>query len=729
MKIEYKLALARQMLIISLLVFLAFFQGVYGIEITVNGVDNGEGGTVGLSFDLAEDATLEGKIAINGATVMPSTAISGPVSKFEETHAVKDATGKSASVSVKVLNAPNGLTYSSYVLPYEGTVSARPWVSAEQWLTVPRADSIRTTASASYGALSADVILEETKSSSLGDYVTLADYYGKAYASASQVDALQTAESASATSIRAYGQAKDSSSSLSIDTTINGLSGSSASIKGLEASSSAGTSTQITQSEHIKGTFTSTAKSGTLAKTRTSNYGTEYDLETKAAKGSSPTGIVGYYVDIANPSANKIQGAVNAAASRDSINVASGRYFENIYIDKSLSVKGAGSGSTIVDGNKAGTVFTLGNSNPNIDVILSGMSITGGKANYGGGIRSRARLTVEDSSLFGNTANYGGGAIYNAGTLNLVGNSISYNTATAKSAAPYSLGGGVYNSGTLTLTDNSMDHNYADGGGAIYNYGWGSGGAKLTMNSGRISDNTARFNGGAIWNDGVFTLNSGSLDRNSAMYGGAVFNWGIFDQLGGSMTYNHAIRSATPDPRQPAYYGGAGGAVFSDDNIGAYNIKGGSIKYNTADHLGGGVYQSGRCTMTGGEISYNHAQHGGGMVNDIESAGYFTMSGGSIDHNTADLYGGGLLNYGTATLKGGSISNNQAKLGGGIMADWGSKPITFSGTTLKIQNNKASIPDYQSSWYKGWGVYLADTRPTMINGFNPSTQVTSNTHV
>jgi len=305
-----------------------------------------------------------------------------------------------------------------------------------------------------------------------------------------------------------------------------------------------------------------------------------------------------------------------------------------------------------------------------VDVTLSGLGITNGKADNGGGIISGARLTVKDSTIFGNTANNRGGGIYSTGTLNLIGDSIRYNTATAKSTAPYSLGGGIFNSGTMTLTSGSIDHNYADGGGAIYNSGYGSGGAKLTMNGGTINDNTARFNGGGIWNDGVFTLNSGSLDRNSAMYGGAVFNWGIFDQVGGSMTYNHAIKSATRDPRQPAYYGGDGGAVFSDDNTGAYNIKGGSIKYNIADHLGGGVYQSGRSTMTGGEISYNHALHGGGMVNDIESAGYFTMSGGSIDHNTADNYAGGLLNYGTATLKGGSISSNQAKLGGGIMADW-----------------------------------------------------------
>ena len=233
---------------------------------------------------------LDSEVVIDGAAITPTTAISGPISKFEQTHAVKDSTGKSASVSVNVVNAPNGLTYESYVLPGEGTVTAQPWVSAEQWLTVPKADSIKASASASYGTLSADVSIEEVKGSSLGDYVTLTDYYGKAYASATQVYALQTAAEGSAKSIRVYGQASDGSTSLSIDTPINGLSGSAASLKGLDASSSAGISTQVTQKEHVKGAFTSTAKSGTQTRTRTSNYGTEYDLNMKAAKGSSPQG-------------------------------------------------------------------------------------------------------------------------------------------------------------------------------------------------------------------------------------------------------------------------------------------------------------------------------------------------------------------------------------------------------------------------------------------------------
>ena len=63
-------------------------------------------------------------------------------------------------------------------LPGEGTVAAQPSVSAEQWLTVPKADSIVTKAASSYGTLSSDVGLEETKGSSTGDYVTLNGYDG-----------------------------------------------------------------------------------------------------------------------------------------------------------------------------------------------------------------------------------------------------------------------------------------------------------------------------------------------------------------------------------------------------------------------------------------------------------------------------------------------------------------------------------------------------------------------
>lgn len=722
MMLKCDLAGAGKACLVFIIAMGAIIQGACGIDVTVSGSGADGSSSVSMNLRPSYDTSLDAQLTVDGGTVIPELRSIGPISLFEERHDVVDSTGKRASVYVKVVNAKDGLTYSSQVIPKEGWTSAQPYVSAEQWLNVPRADSIKVSASANYGNLFAYTQMQEDKGSSSADYVTLEDYHGKGYASATQVDALQTANEVSGKSIEIYGDANDGSFSKGMELWV---AGSATNIKALDTSSSAGTATQAALSGHINGGFISKSGVGTQTKTRTSNYGTEYDLDMKAAKGSSPTGIVGYYVDINNPAANKIQSAVNATSNGDTVNVASGRYIENVKIDKSLSVKGYGEGSTIVDANKAGIVFTVGKANPNVDVILSGMNITGGNsANYGGGIYNLARLTVTDSTIFRNNAANGGG-IFNEGTLNMIGDSISYNTANAKSVAPYSRGGGIYNAGTLTLTSNSMDHNYADEGGAIYSQG----GAKMTMTSSTINDNKARFNGGGIYNDGVFTLNSGSIDHNIAMYGGGIFNFGTVTQNGGNIDFNKVVEGY--DPRQPWVEGGYGGGVYNDENIGSFNLIGGSINHNSAPNDAGGVYNSGHFNLIGGSINYNNAVSGGGVLSDYESPCIFTMTGGSINYNVAKEHGAGILNYGPLILKGGSISNNQALTGygGGIFADWGSQQVTFSGTTVKVQNNKAHIPASQTGWYKSLGVYFGNTVPTQVSGFNPSTQVTSNSRI
>lgn len=63
-----------------------------------------------------------------------------------------------------------------------------------------------------------------------------------------------------------------------------------------------------------------------------------------------------------------------------------GTYLDNVAIDRSLSITGAGAKKTTVDGGKAGTVFTI--NNPAV-VTLSGMTITNGFSRggfLGGGI-------------------------------------------------------------------------------------------------------------------------------------------------------------------------------------------------------------------------------------------------------------------------------------------------------------------------------------------------------
>ncbi len=727
-----KLAKAMQVLIVSLLVSMALVQGVYGIQLTASGGSNSESGSVAMNFGLAKDATLNTELVINGAAITPTTAISGSISKFEQTHAVKDSTGKSASVSVNVVNAPNGLTYESYVLPGEGVVTVQPWVSAEQWLTVPKADSIKTIESASYGTLSADLGIDVVKGSSLGDYTTLTGYYGKAFASATQVDTIQTATDGSAKSIRIYGHANDGSASFSIDTPITGISGSTASFKVLDALSSAGTSTQVTQKEHIKGGFTSTAKAGSKTITRTSNYGTEYDLNMLAQKvGLSPvaTGILGYYVDITNPSANRIQGAVSAAAAGDSINVASGKYLENVQIDKSLFVKGAGKGSTIVDGKKAGSVFSLGKLSPNVDVTLSSMTIQNGAASYGAGIWNRGRTTVTDSTVSGNVANYEGGGIINSGQLTIQGASdISGNTAQS--------GGGIVNFGTLKLDGSKISGNTASSnGGGIVNdatmtmtgstlsgnsaaNGWGGGiasfGASTTViTSSQITGNHAAQFGGGIVSESTGTITGTIISGNDAKWGGGIYGDGfntiskstvsgnIATEYGGGILNDRvmSITDSTITGNMAKTNGGGGIANYGDmvNSAGEVDysgvgttyrqadliVSGTTISNNVATDYGGGVASDGIAEITGCIITGNKAPRGAGVYN----AGSMKITGNSISGNIASLFGGGIYNDGTTTINDGSISGNIAKLNGGGIYSYNT---LFVGGTTQITNNEAT---------------------------------------
>ena len=181
----------------------------------------------------------------------------------------------------------------------------------------------------------------------------------------------------------------------------------------------------------------------------------------------------------------KIQDAVDALPSGGMVKVLSGTYTENVNIDKSLAVNGVGSGLTIVDGQKAGSVFSIGNLNKDVDVSLS--KITARNGNNTGGIYNNGRLTVNDCIISGNTANPDGGGIYNNfGLVTVNGGSIDTNTADR-------CGGGIFNwGGTVYLLRGSVSYNRAQAGTGIYNTG------SLTMKGGSINHNVAYMNGGGI---------------------------------------------------------------------------------------------------------------------------------------------------------------------------------------------------------------------------------------
>ena len=588
---------------VFLIVALALIQCAYGIQVTASGGINDDSGTVSMNLDILKSTSVSSQMAISGATVTPYAAAIGPVAKFEQTHSVKDASGKSASVYVKVLNAPNGLTYSSKVLPKEGSVTTQTQVSAEQWLTVPKASTIKCTATASYGTTrSASVGLEEYKGTVAGDYVTLKGYYGRALTTGTSVLSSQTATSGAANSIKIYGSAKESSGTYKADTPLKGISSGKATFSGLSETASAGTTTQVVQKEHVHGTFTSTAThkptAGTAqTKTRTSNYGTEYDINMKAAKGSLPAGTVGYYVKTGT-TASKIQGAVNAAQSGDTINAAAGKYVENVKIDKSLIIKGAGSTKTIVDGNMKGSVFTIGMNNPNAYVTLSDLGITAGSGTpvgprtyniNGGGVYNKGRTTIKNCRIFSNSA-YDGGGIYNDGTATISSSIISGNKAV--------IGGGISNSGTATISGSTISGNEA---GGISNTG------TIKITSSTITGNSAGANGGGVFNSGTASIAGSTISGNKACYGGGIYNTGPEGKL---------------------------------------TVTGSTISENSCDAYGGGVdnWAGGEVTITGSIISGNSAGiYGGGIYN---SGSLIINSGSYIFANIADLEASGVAKGG-----------------------------------------------------------------------------------
>lgn len=146
-----------------------------------------------------------------------------------------------------------------------------------------------------------------------------------------------------------------------------------------------------------------------------------------------------------------------------------------------LTVAGAGTTSTIIDGGLLDRVFHLPFSSRAI-VNISGMTIRNGIAPFGGGIsNSRGTVTLINCLLFGNTAN--------------------------------GSGGGVDNSfGTLTIASSGLDFNSAFSGGAIANFA----GTVVITNS-TISENTANHDGGAIKSSGgIVTLIASTISSNTA---------------------------------------------------------------------------------------------------------------------------------------------------------------------------------------------------------------------
>jgi hypothetical protein len=104
---------------------------------------------------------------------------------------------------------------------------------------------------------------------------------------------------------------------------------------------------------------------------------------------------------------------------------------------------GAAAGSTIIDGQSAGGVISVGSG---VIATLNNLTIRNGNNGSGsGGVLNQGTVTLTNVTLSGNTASLGGGMNNNGGAATLTNVTLSGNTASGG-------GGGIYNNGgTVTL--------------------------------------------------------------------------------------------------------------------------------------------------------------------------------------------------------------------------------------------------------------------------------------
>jgi hypothetical protein len=240
-----------------------------------------------------------------------------------------------------------------------------------------------------------------------------------------------------------------------------------------------------------------------------------------------------------------IQDAVDATPEGGTLVLDARTYYGNIVIQKSLTIIGAGSGLTIINGdtgiqpNKGG-VINISKPLPHAayapNVTLIGMTITGGTAIYGGGIfNGGGNLSLSGVFVTNNTASTAGGIYNQYGTAIMDESSVSRNTA--------KVGGGVENDeGTFIMNaGGSISGNKADLGGGVSNVQ-----GTVIMNDGSsIANNTATYYGGGIYSyyDTTITLNGGSITGNTAENGtgGGIYidSASTINQAGGTVSGNH----------------------------------------------------------------------------------------------------------------------------------------------------------------------------------------------
>jgi hypothetical protein len=296
---------------------------------------------------------------------------------------------------------------------------------------------------------------------------------------------------------------------------------------------------------------------------------------------------------------------INAKGVFGSIELVSGE----LPVNKNVTINGPGADKLSVGNTQLSRVFEIASVKI---VAISGLAINSGEAvagggiynagtleiigcsisgNEAGGLRERglgggiynangAEIAIIDSIISGNWADEGGG-IYNAGSMQIARTTISGNFVGGAFSQQTSLGGGICNSGTLNIVNSAITNNTASGslqsggiGGGIFNC------ATLAIANSTISGNMAGSTGAFPGDGGGIANGSGNIAIQASTINGNTAGGPSGSGFGG----NVFMAEGTLEIGNTILNAGSGGNIFSFDNQGTIISDG----YNLSSDDGAG---------------------------------------------------------------------------------------------------------------------------------------------
>ena len=230
-------------------------------------------------------------------------------------------------------------------------------------------------------------------------------------------------------------------------------------------------------------------------------------------------------------------------------------------VTQDLDLIGAGARSTVISGAPGlGDRMVQIEGGPSVDVLVDGVTITGGKSGErGGGIRSWSSLVVRESTVRDNTTREIGGGIYSTGPLEIIASTVSGNEASFKQNGVVYDGaaGGVYQENVaIKVVNSTISHNVAAdiGGGLIV---FRPGGTLDMLNSTVASNVSPGTAGNPGLGGGILLIFDATASvKNSIVWGNtesdcesATYGGGAITSLGGNISGDASCNFNQPNDK------------------------------------------------------------------------------------------------------------------------------------------------------------------------------------